>query len=485
MSTSENVIPGPGQSRAEEDLGTQAEHERQKHLLLDKIDNAELNRHMLDPMIRTTRWFWILFVILGGAVTMMYITWGVQMWWGLGITGLNRPVMWALYIVNFVYFIGIGHAGTFISAALRVLKVEWRRPISRAAEFVTIFALLMAAQFPVIHLGRSWKAYWLIPYPNQRQLWPSFHSPLLWDLMAITTYLTGSIMFAYTGLIPDLAMARDHTTGWRHRFYAILSLGWHGTERQWSMHETVLNIFSYVIIPVMFSVHTVVSWDFAMAIQPGWHSTIFGPYFVIGALFSGSGAVIIALILIRKFMHLEYFLRKEHFAGMGMFLFLLSLAWDYFYFNDYIVTWYGNTPVDKVVFSILARGWASPIWFTMLICNTLIPGLTLWSRRVRTNLPAMFVISALVQVGMYIERYVIVPLSLGYNELPYSWGRYIPQIPESYISFGAFLFVIFTYAISTRLVPIVPVFEVKEGQLLHSLKRIGRAVFQVKAETEE
>jgi len=342
-----------------EKLAQQEEHERHLHLLLDPQYPLDTDKNVLDPMYRTGRRFWILIVILGGLVAMGGITWFYQMDWGMGVTGLNRPVMWALYIVNFVYFIGVGHAGTFISAALRVLKVEWRRPISRAAETLTVFALLAAAMFPVIHLGRAWKFYWLLPYPNERQIWPDYHSPLLWDLTAIFTYLSCSILFAYIGLLPDLAMARDHTVGWRNRLYTVLALGWRGTGMEWANHETALNVFSYALIPVMFSVHTIVSWDFAMVIQPGWHSTVFGPYFVIGALFSGTGAVIIALIIARKAMHLEYFLRDEHFNGMAVFLMLLSMAWAYFYFNDYIVPWYGQAPVEKVIQNLFASGWAA------------------------------------------------------------------------------------------------------------------------------
>ena len=412
------------------------------------------------------------------------ITWAFQMYWGMGITGLNRPVEWALYIVNFVYFIGIGHAGTFISAALRVLKIEWRRPISRAAETLTLFALGTAAMFPLVHLGRTWKFYWLIPYPNDRQLWPNFHSPLIWDMMAILTYLTGSVLFVYLGLLPDLAMARDHTRGWRHRLYSLLSLGWRGTEWEWAHHNTALNIFSYAIIPVMFSVHTVVSWDFAMALQPGWHSSVFGPYFVIGALFSGVAAVILVLIIIRKTMRLEYFLRDEHFNGMGIFLLLLSMAWAYFYFNDYIVPWYGQGPVDKVLHELFARGWVAPLWFLMLFANILVPWATLWSRRARTSAPILITVAISVQIGMYLERYLIVPVTLGRNELPFDWGVYPPHLPESLITLGAFALVGFLYLLFSRIFPLIPVWEVQEGQILQGLKRIGRALVPTRAESE-
>lgn len=467
------------------ELAHQVEHERRLHLLLDPRYPLDIDRGVLEPMFRHTWRFWIITAILAGLVLLFGVIWTYQMNLGLGITGLNRPVMWALYIVNFVYFIGIGHAGTFISAALRVLKIEWRRPISRAAETLTVFALMAAAMFPLVHLGRSWKFYWLLPIPNQRQIWPSYHSPLLWDLTAIFTYLTCSILFAYIGLLPDLAMARDHTIGWRHRLYEMLALGWRGTEREWVNQETALNVFSYAIIPVMFSVHTIVSWDFAMAIQPGWHSTVFGPYFVIGALFSGAGAVIMVLVLIRKAMHLEYFLRDEHFDGMGKFLLLLSLAWAYFYFNDYLVPWYGQAPVEKVIQQLLATGFAAPLWFMMLFCNVVLPWAILWSRRVRTSVPAIFIVSLFVQVGMYLERYIIIPVTLGRNELPYSWGIYIPQWPESLITVGAFALVALLYVLFSRIFPLIPVWEVYEGQVLQGLRRIGRALVPTKAEPED
>jgi molybdopterin-containing oxidoreductase family membrane subunit len=468
----------------DQELAHQVEHERHRHLLLDPRRPWDVDNDVLDPMYRTGPRFWITFVILGGAVAMLFGTWLYQMIWGLGITGLNRPVMWALYIVNFVYFIGIGHAGTFISAALRVLKVEWRRPISRAAETLTVFALFAAALFPLIHLGRSWKFYWLLPYPNQRQLWPSYHSALLWDMTAIFTYLSSSILFAYIGLLPDLAMARDHTRGWRHRLYQVLALGWRGTESEWANQETALNIFSYAIIPVMFSVHTIVSWDFAMTIQPGWHSTVFGPYFVTGALFSGVAAVIIVLLIIRKAMGLEYFLRDEHFDGMGKFLLLLSMAWAYFYFNDYLVPWYGQGPVEKMLQNIFAHGWAAPLWFLMLFANVLLPIATLWSRRIRTSAPALLLISVFVQIGMYLERYLIIPGALSRNELPFDWGLYIPHLPETLITVGAFALIGFLYVLFSRIFPLIPVWEVYEGQILHTLVRVGRALVPTRAEPE-
>lgn len=454
----------------------QVEHAKQEHLLLDARYPLETDRLMLDNMMGHNRRFWTMFVILGGLVMMFLGTWTYQMIWGLGVTGLNRPVMWAVYIVNFVYFIGIGHAGTFISAAFRALKFESRRTISRAAEIVTVFGLLSAAIFPILHLGRSWKFYYLVPFPTQRQIWPSFHSPLMWDFVAISTYLSCSMLFAYIGMLPDLAMARDHTTGWRHKFYRFLALGWRGTESEWTHQETALNVFTFAIIPVMFSVHTIVSWDFAMAIQPGWHSTIFGPYFVIGALFSGAGAVIITMIAVRQLLHLQHFIRKEHFNAIAMFMLVLSFAWDYFYFNDNIVPWYGQEPAEKVIMHLLTGGRAAPLFYTMIFCNVILPPLLLWSKKLRTNLVTLFIVSMGVQVGMYIERVIIVPISLGVNELPYSWGIYFLQKPETAITIGVFGLMAFNYLWFTKLFPIIPVWEVHEGQVMQALRRIGRAI---------
>ena len=467
----------------DEDLAQQAEHARREHLLHDVRTPLEMDEAVLAPMYRTPRRFWVMSVILFGLIAMLGVTWGAQIYWGLGITGLTRPAMWAIYIINFVYFIGIGHAGTFISAALRVLKIEWRRPISRAAELVTVFGLMTAAMFPLIHLGRVWKFYWLLPYPNERQLWPNYRSPLLWDLTAILTYLSCSILFAYISILPDLAMARDHSTGWRGTFYTVLALGWRGTESEWANHETALNIFSYAIIPVMFSVHTVVSWDFAMALQPGWHSSIFGPYFVVGALFSGVGAVIIALVLIRKALRLDYFLRPEHFDGMGKFLLLLSLAWDYFYFNDFLVSWYGQQPVEKSIMATLTTGSLAPLFYTMLVANVAVP-LVLCSKRMRRSMPALLAVAIVVQVGMYIERYLIIPSALAQNWLPFSWGYYVLRLPETLITLGAFAFLVFCFFVISRLIPLIPVWEVYEGQVRHGLHRIGRALVSSRAELD-
>jgi molybdopterin-containing oxidoreductase family membrane subunit len=466
------------------ELAAQVREIREKHLLQDARPPREVAEKVLGPMARLGRVFWLALIVLGGLTATWLATWAYQAYQGMGVTGLNRTIMWAPYIVNFVYFIGIGHAGTFISAALRVLKFEWRAPISRAAESLTVFALLVAFTMPLIHMGRVWKFYWMLPFPNQRQLWPNPRSPIFWDMTAIFTYLTCSMLFMYLGILPDIAIAREKASGWRKRLYTVLALGWRGTDREWKHLDTTLNVFSYGIIPVMFSVHTVVSWDFAMTLQPGWNSSIFGPYFVVGALYSGVGAVIIIMAILRKALHLEYFLREEHFNAMGKFLLILSFTWVYFYFNDYLLPWYHKEPILTVIFRLFTSGWAAPLWFTMLIANILIPWATLWSRKVRSSIPALVGVALLVQVGMYIERYLIVAVTLGYPELPFDWAVYVPRLPEILITLGVFAFVVLGITVLSRLVPIIPIWEVVEGQLLQGTRRIGRAIFPAKTEAD-
>lgn len=465
----------------DEHLARQVEHGREELLMLDARPPAELNQLTLARMRQTGPRFWMAVAGLGVLTLAFFTAWAIQIVSGLGITGLNRSVMWGPYIANLIYFIGIGHAGTFISAALRLMRMDFRRPIARAAETITLFGLACAALFPIIHVGRIWKLFYMMPIPNQRELWPNFRSALFWDMMAITTYLIGSTLFMFVALIPDFAMARDHTTGWRRKVYGALSLGWRGTDAEWHRLEVVSNILSFVIIPVMFSVHTGVSWNLSMAIQPGWHSAIFGPFFVVGALYSGVAAVILVMIVIRKTMRYGYFMREEHFNAMGIFLLILTLTWIYFYFAEWITNWYGNLPMEKAIQAMLT-GPLAPLFYLMLFCNIVVPLGTLWSRRVRTSLPAMFVIGILVQVGMYVERVLIVAGSLSRNELSFNWVNYTPHWPEVTVTVGTLAFLGLLYMVFTRFVPIIPVWEVYEGQAMQETRRVGRAVVSTRTE---
>jgi Ni/Fe-hydrogenase subunit HybB-like protein len=454
------------------------EHENPRDLLMhDPLPRGEMNRMAMEAMHETNPIFWIVTAVLAAIVVFsLGYEWYILIMQGQGTAGVLRPDYWGVFLVNTVFWIGISHAGTFISAILRVLKVESRRPFTRAAELMTTFGLVQAGLSIFMHLGRVWLAYWMFPLPNQRRIWPDFHSPLMWDLMAITTYLLCSTMYLFLPLIPDLAMARDRTPGgWRKTFYRILALGFRGTEGEWKNLVTAMNIFAFAIIPVMFSVHTIVSWDFAMATRPGWSSTVFGPYFVIGALHSGMAAVAIVLFLLRSTMkHYKYFIRAEHFNTIGTLMLLVSMAWAYFYFNDYLVPWYGGDVWDKLFQEYAEKGPKAYLWYTMLICNIAVPWFILWNKKWRETPWLLSIVGALINVGMYLERYIIIPVGVTINRMPFTWRQYEPRI-EVTMTIGTFALFLLLYMLASRLIPLIPVWEVQEGQEAHAIRKIGKA----------
>lgn len=457
----------------------------QQHLMLDPKPREEMNSLVLRAMLQTGPRYWLLVAALALIVLIcLFGAWAYQIMNGMGVAGIRRPVYWGMYITNLVFWIGISHSGTFVSAVLRVFKVEWRRPIVRASEMMTTFALIVAGMYPLIHLGRVWRVYWMIPYPNQRQLWPNFHSPLVWDMLAIFTYLTGSTLYLYLPLLPDLAMARDRTTGWRHWMYRTLALGWRGTEREWHHLRVALKIFAFAIIPVMFSVHTIVSWDFGLTMKVGWHSSIFGPYFIVGAIYSGVSAVATVLIVVRKTMNLDYFLRDEHFDALGKLILIFSFAWTYFFFADYVTEWYGGEEVGIALLTLQARGPVAPLWYTMLATCIAVPWLTLWIRRIRVSPTGLLLVTLAINAGMYIERYIIVTGFLSRNRLPFNWGTYNPSLVEISITVGSLATFVLLYTLATRLVPLIPVWEVQEGQMAHAIRRIGKTVVPSVSEVE-
>ncbi len=453
-----------------------AEEDPTEHLMYDPRPRGEMNSMVLESMHTATWRYWSVTGVLAFlVVTCLVYAWCYLIMQGLGVAGVNRPVYWAIFLVNVVYWIGISHAGTFISAILRVLKVESRRPFTRAAELMTTFGLVQAGISVFMHMGRVWLGYWLIPYPNERGLWPDFHSPLMWDFMAINTYLLCSTMYLFLPLLPDLAMARDRSTGWRKAFYKVLSLGFRGTEGEWKNLRTAMNIFAFAIIPVMFSVHTIVAWDFAMATRPGWSSTVFGPYFVIGALHSGMAAVAVVLFLIRSTMqNMKYFLRPEHFDTLAKLMLMVSMAWAYFYFNDYIVPWYGGDKWEGILFQFIEKGPIWWLWYLMLFCNIVVPWSILWNKRWRRTPWLMAIVGILINVGMWIERYVIIPETLTINRMPFTWRIYVPRI-EIFLTIGTFALFLLLYMLASRLIPLIPVWEVQEGQEGHILRKIGKA----------
>ena len=401
----------------------------------------------------------------------------------LSVTGLDRPVMWGIYIANFVFWVGLSHSGTMVSAILRLSQANWRRPILRAAEAMTVFSITVAGLFPVIHLGRNWVVYYFMPYPNQRGLWPNFRSPLLWDATAITTYIIGSSLFLYLGMLPDLAVVRDRATGWRKKIYAVLAMGWRGTAREWVVFRQASTLMAALIIPVAVSVHSIVAWDFAVTVVPGWHSTIFPPYIVIGAITSGVAAVITLMIIIRRVFHLEEYLTPLHFDNMGKLLLVICLLWSYAYFVEVQTTWYAHEPIEWEVWSFMA-GKYTPLLILMLIGNSVLPVTALCFKKVRRSIRAMLVITVLINIAMFIERYLIIVPSLSHKNMPFVWGTYAPSWVELSVTAAAFCGFTLMYTLFAKFFPMVAVTDVRELGVRHSDIKLGRTEVHALSEEE-
>jgi molybdopterin-containing oxidoreductase family membrane subunit len=423
---------------------------------------GRINQDLLRPLCLTSWRFYVLAAFFGAFVLAGLVAWLMQITYGIGLSGLRRPVYWGFYITNFVFWIGISHAGTLISAILRLVNAGWRRPVTRCAEVITAFALMIGAMFPIIHLGRPWLFFWLVPYPSERLIWPNFRSPLVWDFFAICTYLTGSLLFLFLPMIPDFAVVRDKSQGVGRRVYRVLALGWRGTPKQWHRLETAMQIMAVAIIPVAVSVHTIVSFDFSMVPVPMWHSTIFGPYFVTGAIFSGIAGLIVAMAVLRRFLHLEAYLHPVHFENLGKLLLVMSLLWGYFVFNERLVTYYGNDPSEMTVFFRTQRQSFVALYWTMIVCNFLLPVVLMGIRRFRT-IPGAVVASVGVMIGMWLERFLIVVPSLGAKYLPYSFGIYRPGAVEITITVATFAAMALLYLLFAKFVPIISIWELKAG----------------------
>ncbi len=419
-----------------------------------------ITNDLLRPLLHTSWRFYLLVAVLGSIVLAGLVSWAIQMTLGFGISGIRWPIYWGVYLTSFVFWIGISHAGTLISAILRLVNAGWRRPVTRCAEVITVFALMIGAMFPIIHLGRPWLAFFLFPFPNDRLLWPNVRSPLVWDFFAINTYLIGSVLFLFLPMIPDLAVVRDRTTGLRRRLYGALALGWRGTPKQWHRLETAMQIMAIAIVPVAVSVHTIVAFDFSMVPVPMWQSTIFGPYFVAGAIFSGIAGLIIAMAVLRRFLHLEAYLHPVHFQNLGKLLLVMALLWGYFVFNERLVTYYGNEPTEMAVFWQTQRGSFAPLYWTMVVCNFLVPLVLMGIRRFRT-ITGCVIASSAVLLGMWLERFLIIVPSLGHKYLPYTFGTYRPQPVEIVIASATFAAMILFYVLFAKFVPIISIWELK------------------------
>jgi len=381
---------------------------------------------------------------------------------GIGIWGVNIPVAWGFAIVNFVWWIGIGHAGTLISAILLLMRQQWRTSINRFAEAMTLFAVACAGLFPVLHLGRPWFFYWLIPYPSTMAIWPQFRSPLVWDFFAVSTYGTVSLLFWYIGLIPDLATLRDRSQSRVGRaVYGILAMGWRGAARHWHRYEIAYLLLAGLATPLVVSVHSIVSFDFAVAQLPGWHSTIFPPYFVAGAIFSGFAMVLTIAIPVRTAYHLEDFITLRHLRNMALILLSTGLIVGYGYGMETFMAWYSGNGYEIFMQRNRMLGPYAPIYWVMLACNVLVPQV-LWFRRARSSVPLLFVIALIVNVGMWMERFVIVVTSLHRDFLPSSWGMYYPTIWDwaTFIgTIGLFVALLFLFL---RFLPMISIFEMRE-----------------------
>jgi len=426
------------------------------------LTSTEVQETVIKTLDPPSRGYWLTVGLLALGILTGAACWGYQILIGIGVGGQNHPVAWGTYLINFVFWVGIAHSGTLISAILYLFRAGWRNPIARAAETMTVFAVCTAGLFPLIHLGRVWLVYFMLPYPNQRNLWPNFQSPLVFDLIAISTYLTVSSLFWYTGMLPDLAILRDRFTGTRKKIFTVLSLGWTGEHEQWRHYTRTYLFFAALATPLVISVHSVVSWDFALSIVPGWHSTIFAPYFVAGAIHSGLAMVLTLMIPLRRIFRYERLITIEVLENIAKTIILTGLIVGYAYLSEYFIAWYSHNIVEQESFLWRATGTYRTEFWIMVICNSIIP-LILFVKRVRTSIPWLFGISILVNIGMWYERFVIIVGSVAHGFVPHSWGDYAPSIVEMGIMLGTFCLFFFLFLLFVKHMPSVAVTEMKEA----------------------
>ncbi len=405
--------------------------------------------------------WWVAFLASFGTLGILGLMIGWLFWQGVGVWGVNNPVGWGYAIINFVFWVGIGHAGTLISAILFLLRQKWRTSINRFAEAMTIFAVICALVFPGIHVGRPWLAWWLFPLPYPQAMWPNFRSPLLWDVFAVGTYFTVSLLFWYVGLIPDLATIRDRaTTKFRRLIYGFFALGWRGSHRHWHRYEVAYLILAGLATPLVLSVHSVVSFDFATSQLPGWHTTIFPPYFVAGAVFSGFGMVLTLMVPCRALFGMQDLVTMRHLENMCRILLVTGMMVGYAYSIEFFIAWYGGNEYEKFAFINRAFGPYAWAYWTMVSCNVLSPQI-FWFRWARRNLWVMFIISIFVNIGMWFERFVIVVTSLSRDFLPSAWAYYKPTMIDTLTFVGSFGLFFTAFLLFIRFLPMVAIAEVK------------------------
>lgn len=416
--------------------------------------------------------YWCALIMIAGVIGWAFLMWTYQVRYGMGVAGISHPISWGVYIANFVFWVGIAHSGTLISAILFLVRAKWRDAVSRSAEAMTVFAVMTAGLFPMIHLGRLWVVYYILPYPSQRQLWPNFQSPLVWDVVAVSTYFTVSVIFFYVGLIPDLAAARDRAElrlgpdHIRSRLYRTFALGWSGALSQWRHYGRSYLYFAALATPLVISVHSIVSWDFAMSLLPGWHTTIFAPYFVAGAIHSGLAMVLTLLIPMRRILGLKDVIRMDHLDAVAKTIVVTTAIVAYSYLIEEFISWYSGNAFEEQ-FShwrmFGERGW---MYWLLILLNVAFP-LLFCLRRVREKVLLLFLISIGINIGMWLERFVIVTFSTGHDFLPHNWGSYTPTFVEVSITLGSFAWFFFWFLLFAKALPTVAMADVKEERAEH------------------
>jgi Ni/Fe-hydrogenase subunit HybB-like protein len=440
-------------------------------LVQGRHDYGTLTEHISGVVEdKTPRNWYVAFAVALGGTGMLGLMLGYLIFTGVGVWGNNQPVGWAWDITNFVFWIGIGHAGTLISAILFLFRQRWRTSINRAAEAMTLFAVLCAAIYPGVHVGRVWVTYWLFPLPYNQGMWPNFRSPLLWDVFAVSTYGTVSLLFWYVGLIPDLATLRDRAkTKLRQVLYGIFSLGWRGSNRHWQHYEVAYLILAGISTPLVLSVHTIVSFDFAVSILPGWHTTIFPPYFVAGAVFSGFAMVMTLMLVARWALNLYDLITMHHLENMNKIMLVTGSIVGYAYAMEFFIAWYSGNVYERFIFLNRAFGPYAWAYWTMVTCNVVSPQF-FWSKKLRTSIPVMFVLSIVINIGMWFERFVIIATSLHRDFLPSSWGYFRPTIVDILTFAGTFGLFLTLFLLFCRFLPVIALAEVK-GVLAHQRHR--------------
>ncbi len=437
----------------------------------EDIKWAQINKDVLRSMENPRIGYWIAvgccIAMLACAVTAEIYQYST----GMGPANLNWPHMWDIYIATFIFWIGMSHSGTLLSAILHIIRSDWRKPIYRFAEAMTTFSLMTAGLFPVIHAGRLWNIYWTLPYVSDRGIWPNFRSPLIWDAFAVFTYLTSSALFLFIGMIPDLAICRDNARGWRKKLYTALSLGWRGDDRQWRNFRKTYLLMACFLIPLAVSVHSIVSSDFAMSIQPGWHVTTFPPYFVAGALYSGCAAIITLFICLRYFFRFEEYMTIPILEKTCKLTFAIAMVWTYLNLIEFASVWYGHNYADKEVLLGKFYGPYSPFFWAMMFFGSVLP-FTLAFEKLRRHIPTMFVVSLLLNVGMWLERYMIVSPTLAYGYHPMAWDIMYPSMVQWAIVFGSFGWFGLLFLVFVKIFPSVSMYEVKE--MVYHRRRLAR-----------